>query len=44
MRQDPSYWGLDDVAAQTSVPEPSSILLLGGGLLLAGRVIRRKVA
>jgi hypothetical protein len=44
MRQDPAFWGLDDVAAQTSVPEPSSILLLGGGLLLAGRVIRRKVA
>ena len=44
LRQDPSFWGLDDIAVTPSVPEPSSILLLGSGLLLAGRLIRRKVA
>lgn len=44
-RQDPAFWGLDDVSVQAAaVPEPTSILLLGGGLLLAGRLIRRKVA
>jgi len=31
-RQDPSYWGLDDVAVVSS-PEPRSMALLGTGLL-----------
>jgi hypothetical protein len=42
VRQDPSYWGLDDVVA-TQSPEPGTIgMLLGGlGLVVAGRLRRR---
>jgi hypothetical protein len=45
-RQDPAYWGLDDVVVlgSTSVPEPSSLIMLGSGILGLAGVIRRKLA
>jgi hypothetical protein len=42
-RDDPAYMALDNVSVTVSaVPEPSSLLLLGSGLLTLGGVIRRK--
>ncbi len=44
-RDDPAYIALDNVSVTSSqvVPEPSSLLLLGSGLLAIGGVIRRKL-
>lgn len=41
-RQDPAYWVLDDVSV-SAVPEPSSLLLLGGGSLALLGPIRKKL-
>jgi hypothetical protein len=46
-RDDPGYMALDNVSVSTSgggtTPEPSSILLLGTGLLTLGGMARRKL-
>jgi hypothetical protein len=43
-RQDPAYWGLDDVVVLgNSVPEPSSLMLMGSGILGLAGVVRRKL-
>ncbi len=42
---DNSFWLLDDVVVtpvQTGVPEPSTIALIGGGLLITGLAARRR--
>ena len=41
-RQDPAYWGLDDVVVTSSIPEPSSLMLMGSGILGLAGVVRRK--
>ncbi len=44
-RDDPAWMALDNVVvsqATGTTPEPSSLLLLGSGLLAVGGVIRRK--
>jgi len=45
-RQDPAYWGLDDVVvlANNTVPEPGSLILMGSGILGLAGLIRRKLA
>jgi hypothetical protein len=43
----PAYWGLSGgapVSAQLPLPEPSSLLLFGTGLLLLGVIARKKLA
>ena len=47
-RDDPGYLALDNVSVTeqtsgTSVPEPSSLLLLGTGVLGLGGMVRRKL-
>jgi hypothetical protein len=39
----PAYLALDNVSVVQATPEPSSLLLLGSGLLTVGGVIRRKL-
>jgi hypothetical protein len=46
-RQDPSYWGLDDIVVtqgSTGVPEPGTIGMLFGGLGLIVVGLRRRRA
>jgi hypothetical protein len=40
---DPGYYNLDDISV-TETPEPSSLLLLGTGLLIFAGFLRRKMA
>jgi hypothetical protein len=45
-RDDPAFMALDNVSVSqttTTTPEPSSLLLLGSGLLTVGGTIRRKI-
>ena len=46
-RQDPAYWGLDDVVitpGTSTTPEPGSLILFGSGILGLAGVIRRKLS
>ena len=44
-RDDPAWMALDNISVSpgSAIPEPSSLLLLGSGLLTVGGVIRRKL-
>jgi len=41
-RDDPGWMALDNVAVTQNAPEPSSLLLLGTGVLGLGGIVRRK--
>lgn len=41
-RHDPGYFYLDEVAVTTATPEPSTVALVGGALLIIGTYRRRK--
>jgi hypothetical protein len=44
-RQDPSFWHLDGVSVSSSIPEPSTVLLLAAGLLALGaRAAKRRLS
>ena len=42
-RNDPGFWGLDDVVVTNPTPEPVSLILFGTGVVGLASVIRRKV-
>ena len=42
-RQDPEYWGLDDVVVRSASPEPGSLMLMGSGILGLAEVVRREL-
>jgi hypothetical protein len=43
-RNDDLYWFLDDVVVTSAVTEPSSLILMGSGLLGLAGLVRRKLA
>jgi len=42
-RDDPAYMALDNVSVQETVPEPTSLLLVGTGILGLAGTVRRKL-
>ncbi|MGA2904435.1 MAG: PEP-CTERM sorting domain-containing protein [Candidatus Korobacteraceae bacterium] len=42
-RDDPAYVALDNVIVSATIPEPSSLMLLGTGVLGLGGIVRRKL-
>jgi hypothetical protein len=42
-QDDPGFMALDNVSVSPATPEPSSLLLLGSGLLTVGGAIRKKL-